>query len=98
MQGNAKILTTALQIHSVEARHAAEVRRLRGEKGWITGDSRGTLPEATQPVYFADGKTSQGGVILETKLGITEDAISQAFDEPLSKDQVLAIALLFIKK
>lgn len=28
------VLTTALQIHSVEARHAAEVRRVRGAFGW----------------------------------------------------------------
>lgn len=28
------LLTAALRIHSVEARHAAEIRRLRGEKGW----------------------------------------------------------------
>ncbi|MGU3664556.1 ferritin-like domain-containing protein [Methylobacterium sp. A49B] len=28
------VLTTALQIHSVEARHAAEVRRVRGFVGW----------------------------------------------------------------
>lgn len=28
------VLTTALQIHSVEARHAAEVRRVRGSFGW----------------------------------------------------------------
>jgi Ferritin-like domain len=27
------VLTTALQIHSVEARHASEVRRLRGILG-----------------------------------------------------------------
>ena len=99
LQGNAKILTVALQIHSVEARHASEVRRLRGEKGWITGDSRGTLPAPTQPVYFAEGKTSEGGVVLEAKtMNLSEDAISEAFDEPLSKDQVLAIAGLFIKK
>ena len=28
------LLTAALQIHSVEARHAAEVRRVRGVKPW----------------------------------------------------------------
>ncbi len=28
------LLTAALRIHSVEARHAAEIRRLRGEKAW----------------------------------------------------------------
>ncbi|MGI8787878.1 MAG: ferritin-like domain-containing protein [Pyrinomonadaceae bacterium] len=98
LKDNAKILTTALQIHSVEARHAAEVRRLRGEKGWITGDSRGTLPAATDPVYFGEGKTSQGGVVLETVTKLPASSISEAFDEPLSKDQVLAIAGLFIKK
>jgi rubrerythrin len=49
------VLTTALQIHSVEARHAAEVRRVRGTFGW-------------------DG----------------------AFDQPLTKAQVLAAAAPFI--
>ena len=43
------VLTAALTIHSVEARHAAEVRRLRGNftdqapnQGWITGEPAGT--------------------------------------------------------
>lgn len=49
------VLTTALQIHSVEARHAAEVRRVRGVVAW-------------------DG----------------------AFDQPLSRPQVLAAASPFI--
>src|SRR5690606_22422120 len=45
-------LTAALQIHSVEARHASEIRRLRGLKGWITNDMRGDgMPDATQAVY-----------------------------------------------
>src|SRR5262249_36226229 len=30
-----EVLTTALKIHSVEARHAAEVRHLRGERAWV---------------------------------------------------------------
>jgi hypothetical protein len=54
-------LTPALTIHSVEARHAAEVRRLRvnftevePDQGWVTEKNRGTgMPEATQPVYEA---------------------------------------------
>lgn len=32
--GQASVLTTALQIHSVEARHASEVRRVRGVELW----------------------------------------------------------------
>ncbi|MGI8554845.1 MAG: ferritin-like domain-containing protein [Pyrinomonadaceae bacterium] len=100
LMSNAKILTTALQIHSVEARHAAEVRRLRGEKAWITGDSRGTLPEAAAPVYFAERKTSEAGVVIANLMStnsLSSATISQAFDEPLSENQVLSIAGLFIK-
>lgn len=54
-------LNAALSIHSVEARHASEVRRLRGgfteqepQQGWPTGNNRGTgMPPETQPVYNA---------------------------------------------
>lgn len=98
LKDNAKILTTALQIHSVEARHAAEVRRLRGEKGWITGDSRGTLPAPTQAVYNGEGNTTQGGASLNGVAGLSNTAITESFDEPLTKEQVLAIAGLFIRK
>jgi hypothetical protein len=52
---NGDILTVALQIHSVEARHAAEVRRIGGKKPW-------------------DG----------------------AFDEPMTKEEVLAAAAPFL--
>ncbi len=53
---SSKLLTAALRIHLVEARHAAEIRRLRGEKAW-TG----------------------------------------AFDEPLTKAEVLAMISPFIQ-
>ncbi|QPC95931.1 ferritin-like domain-containing protein [Mesorhizobium sp. INR15] len=53
---NDDILTAALQIHSVEARHAAQVRRIGGKKAW-------------------DG----------------------AFDEPKTKEDVLAAAKPFLK-
>jgi hypothetical protein len=55
LTGGGDLLTTALRIHSVEARHAAEVRRVRGVKSW-----------------------------------------SGAFDKPMSKAQVLAMASPFI--
>ncbi len=54
---SSKLLTAALRIHSVEARHAAEIRRLRGKKAW-------------------DG----------------------AFDEALSKEEVLAMVSPFIRQ
>jgi rubrerythrin len=92
---NDTVLTAALQIHSVEARHASLVRRLRAEKGWISGDSRGTLPAATQGVYDGEDNVTQGGVNVTT-LGYNATISSQAFDEPLTPEAVLAIAGLFI--
>jgi hypothetical protein len=79
------ILTTALQIHSVEARHASAVRRLRGQKGWITGNQT-DVPQLA-PVYA--GEDAANG-------SATSAAAAEAFDEPLTKEQVLAIAGLFI--
>ncbi len=92
---NDGILTTALQIHSVEARHASMVRRLSqspAEKGWITLASN-TVPEL-DPVYAGEEITTQAGVDL-TAFGSAE-AASEAFDEPLAREDVEAIAGLFI--
>lgn len=100
--GNDVVLTAALQIHSVEARHASEVRRLRTKngfdtgKGWITGNSRGTLPAPTQAVYDGEDNVTQGGVNVTTITSVSSSSIQEAFDEPLTDSQVLAIASLFI--
>lgn len=109
LQSNAAILTVALQIHSVEARHASEVRRLRGNfsetaphKGWITDaqtDIAGTAatygPGNPAASFPSEDNTTQGGVDVTT-LGYSKEVASEAFDEPLDKGTVLAIAGLFI--
>ncbi|MDQ3138740.1 MAG: ferritin-like domain-containing protein [Gemmatimonadota bacterium] len=84
---NDGVLTAALQIHSVEARHASQIRRLRGQKGWITNNERGDLPPQSQATY--DGEETVNG-------GIGSPAVTEAFDEPLTMEQVLAIAGPFI--
>lgn len=79
------ILQTALQIHSVEARHASEVRRLQGLKGWVSDPKQTTF--------------TQGGVNLKTLPNVTgksDDAFREAFDEPLTMTEVLAIAQPYI--
>lgn len=89
------LLTAALQIHSVEARHASEVRRLRGLKGWITNDERGAgMPAETQAVYDGEQVTMQAGYNTATLFGAA--AGSEAYDEPLTTAQVVTIANLFI--
>lgn len=93
-------LTAALQIHSVEARHASEIRRIRGLKGWITGNERGAgMPSQTQAVYNGEENVIQGGVDVTT-LGSGQiysfNSSTEAYDEPLSGDESVAIASLFI--
>lgn len=102
------LLTVALQIHSVEARHAAEVRRLAAspaEKAWITLNN--TKVAALQPIYAGEQQTTQAGVNVASLLpnfdkfpldqAAKEAAASEAFDEPLTMEQVLAIVAPFIK-
>lgn len=89
---NNDVLTAALQIHSVEARHAAVVRRLRAQQGWVNGNNASGLPAA---IYAGEENTTQGGVDVTT-LNYSAAVVSQAFDEPLTKDQVLGIASMFI--
>ncbi len=96
------VLTAALSIHSVEARHASQVRRLRTKKGlddvkgWITNASIGTLPAPTMAIYAGEENLTQGGVNVSTLTGINAAGVSEAWDEPLDMNQVLGIASLFL--
>ena len=83
-------LQAALQIHSVEARHAAHVRFMRGQTPWISGNGdldgqehyKGAIPEST---------TTQSRVDI-TKLGggySAKDA-QASFDEILTVAEVTA--------
>ncbi len=88
------LLTAALDIHSVEARHASEIRRLRGQKGWVSGNMTAGVPAA---VYAGEDNVTQGGVDVTTVTTISAAYIMESFDEPLTMEQVLAIAGPFIK-
>lgn len=87
-------LTAAATIHSVEARHASEVRRLRGEEGWIAFEDP-AAPKPIRSVYEGDDRLVQLTVNVGQFQG-AEDG-TEAFDEPLTRSEVLAIASPFIK-
>lgn len=102
---NNDILTAALQIHSVEARHASHIRSMRRNllsnttiKPWITGKDTGGIGAAVQASYNGEDLTTQAGVNIVNigNSGVTVAAASEAFDEPLSKADVLAIVDPFI--
>ncbi len=106
---NNDVLQAALQIHSVEARHAAQVRSIRKANGglvpvginvkpWITLNQSGIASAAVQPSYDGEENTSQAGIQIVNINGqsVTANAASEAFDEPLTKAQILAIVDPFI--
>ncbi|MGQ2982840.1 ferritin-like domain-containing protein [Flavobacterium sp.] len=90
------LLQAALQIHSVEARHASQIRRLRGLKGWIPGNDEGGHPDAVNAVYAGENVTDQAGFNTATVPNIPAIAGSESFDEPLTGAQATSIASLFI--
>jgi hypothetical protein len=91
------VLTTALRFHSVEARHASELRRIAGLKGWITLNQRGNIPAIFQGVYDGEENVIQGGINLVTLTGLPATTVSEAFDEPLTADQVLRNLQPFVR-
>jgi hypothetical protein len=91
-----ELLQAALQIHSVEARHASQVRRLRNLKGWIPGNDQGGHPAAADAVYAGEENVTQAGFNTSTVLNIPAIAGSESFDEPITGAQATTIASLFI--
>ncbi len=96
-----EVLLAALSIHSVEARHASHIRQIRKGRGasvkpWITGSDSG-IGAAVQASYDGEEATTQANVTITNigNSGISDSAASEAFDEPLSFDEVIAIVTPF---
>ena len=109
---NKDVLEAALRIHSVEARHAAQIRRLRGVKSWVTNansditapagnmPSGGTAQQLVDSIYAGEANTTHKGANIAGLPGVAANggvaAATEAFDEPLTYDQVIAIVRDFI--
>ena len=119
---NRAVLEAALRIHSVEARHAAKIRRLRRAtgapgvvkfSGTISGGGAAAagvdnisnppagLVAAFTAIYAGEENVTQGTANVATlpNLPTTFNALAaqEAFDEPLTKAQVVAIVQPFFK-
>jgi hypothetical protein len=116
LMSNPVALEAALRIHSVEARHAAKIRRLRRATGGPatlkysgvvsgTGAAAAGAGNVSSPpagavaaldlIYATETPATQGGVALASlpnlPAGMDANAAGEAFDEPLTRDQVKAI-------
>lgn len=111
LMSNNDVLQAALQIHSVEARHAAHIRYMRRNAGtlgagqiqpWITRNltnietGNAAANAAIQKSYNGEENTTQGGVNVSNLAGLGVDVNTEAFDEPLTMAQVLDIVDPFI--
>ncbi len=109
LKGNREVLLSALRIHSVEARHAAEVRLIRGLRVWASEQQTGGAPAAIyageNEIYHRPGidliSLSAPKFIGENNFAdkgqLVELVVREAYDEPLTKEQVLALAAPFVK-
>ena len=104
--GNQVVLTAALSIHAVEARHASAIRLLRCNKGyasiepWIESSASNGNDTGIPLIdgnYKGENNVIQGGVDITSLPSATpgqKTAIglaTAAFDEPLSMSDVLAL-------
>lgn len=118
LMSNNDVLTAALQIHSVEARHASHIRQMRRNlpsgslipagvtlQPWITLAQSGIdtgnagANAAIQQSYAGEEVVTQAGIStggLVGTINISANEASEAYDEPLTKAQVLTIVDPFI--
>lgn len=105
LKGNQVVLTAALQIHAVEARHASHLRQMAAAAGltikpWITytsnGNDTGVAP--ADAVYAGEQNTTQATIpITGISPEVTQAAAAESFDEALATANVVTIANLFLK-
>jgi rubrerythrin len=101
--GQKVFLTAALGIHAVEARHAAKIRYMRRVNGqapnmkpWITG-ANDTGISAANGNYVREDNVVQATINITNINGqaISATAASEAFDEPLTAQEVLDLVRPF---
>lgn len=106
---NKTVLTAALNIHSVEARHASHLRMLRRLRGvnikpWITGANDTGIGSAVNASYAGEDNVMQGNppVAITSLPGVSGNtsvnAATEAFDEPLDMTTVVNIVTPFFVK
>ncbi|MDB5014526.1 MAG: Dessication-associated protein [Daejeonella sp.] len=103
LMGTGGVLTAALNIHSVEARHASHIRQMRRNSGqmptikpWITNGNDSGVP-AADGNYAGEENDTQVTIKITgiNGMAVSMAAATEAFDEPLTKAQVTALVTPF---
>jgi hypothetical protein len=97
------LLTALMDIHSVEARHASQVRQMRYAwayatiKPWITQGDPG-ISAAFNTEYGGEQNYIQANIAITdiNGLNLDIDAATEAFDEPLSSTRIKVIIAPFL--
>ena len=122
LMSNDTVLEAALRIHSVEARHAAKIRRMRRAtgapavvrySGTVSGGGAAAagagninpappqaVVDAFALIYANEANTTHATIDVATSTGLPSGvdvtaAATEAFDEPLTREQVKAIVQPF---
>ncbi|WP_276132775.1 ferritin-like domain-containing protein [Polluticoccus soli] len=101
---NDTFLAAVLSIHTATGRYAAKVRKMRKDAGvvgirpWVTGSNSDTENSYLQSYYHGESITVQSGIDM---IGLNAqdlkfDAVTQAFDEPMTKERAAEILDSFI--
>lgn len=98
------MVTTIINIHSVEARHSAHIRSMRYNppilpiKPWITSSNSYLSDPFGIPVYANEDNILQAGINMTDVNGykIRVNTATEAFDEALTKEAAMAIFNKFI--
>ncbi len=103
------LLTNVMRIHSIEARHAAHIRLMRSQtpspladnliiRPWITLNQTGINGPDVQKAYDGEQNTTQAAteIININGFQIDDKLASEAFDEPLTMDEVAKFVAPFV--
>jgi hypothetical protein len=98
MTANTSAMSEMATYASVQGRHSAEIRRIRGKKAWVTTNSRDDLPAIFQPAYDGEEATTHNGFDSSALAAANGGAnpVSEAFDEPLTKAQAMVVIQPFL--
>jgi hypothetical protein len=93
------VLTHMMNIQSVKGRHAAHIRYARaGATPWITGNSSDISNPAAVKFYAGEQNVLQSGINMVNLNGfeLPVTTVTQAFDEPMGRSDVMALVNNFI--